>query len=43
MQMSVEWMERHQVALYVAGLAIGAVVGLGGPEFLRLGRRWIGA
>ena len=31
MQMSVEWMERHQVALYVAGLAIGAVVGLAWP------------
>jgi len=31
MQMSVEWMERHQVALYVAGLATGAVVGLVWP------------
>lgn len=31
MQMSVEWMERHQVALYVAGLAFGAVVGLARP------------
>ncbi|WP_267615710.1 hypothetical protein [Gordonia bronchialis] len=26
-----------------AGIIVGAVVGLGGPEFLRLGRRWIGA
>ncbi|MDN5759434.1 MAG: bile acid:sodium symporter, partial [Tomitella sp.] len=31
MQMSVEWMERHQVALYVAGLVFGAVVGLAWP------------
>lgn len=29
---SVEWMERHQVALYLAGLALGAVVGLPWPE-----------
>lgn len=28
---SVGWMERHQVALYVAGLALGAVVGLAWP------------
>ncbi len=26
--MSVEWMERHQVALYLAGLGVGGVVGL---------------
>ncbi|MFJ4760198.1 arsenic resistance protein [Kocuria marina] len=31
MQMSVEWMERHQVALYVAGLALGSVAGLAWP------------
>lgn len=31
MQMSVEWLERHQVALYVAGLTLGAVVGLTWP------------
>ncbi|MCW4457974.1 arsenic resistance protein [Microbacterium sp. MPKO10] len=31
MQMSVEWMERHQVALYVVGLALGAAVGLAWP------------
>lgn len=31
MQMSVEWMERHQVALYVAGLTLGTVVGLAWP------------
>lgn len=28
MRASVKWMERHQVALYVAGLALGALVGL---------------
>lgn len=31
MRASVEWMERHQVVLYVAGLALGAVVGLAWP------------
>ena len=31
MQMSMEWMERHQVTLYIAGLAFGAVVGLAWP------------
>ncbi|WP_210603413.1 arsenic resistance protein [Brevibacterium oceani] len=31
MRGSVEWMERHQVALYVAGLALGAVIGLVWP------------
>jgi ACR3 family arsenite efflux pump ArsB len=31
MRGSVEWMERHQIALYVAGLALGAVVGLAWP------------
>ncbi|QDQ97173.1 arsenic resistance protein [Tomitella fengzijianii] len=31
MRKSIEWMERHQVALYVAGLALGAVVGLAWP------------
>jgi len=31
MRASVDWMERHQVALYVAGLALGAVIGLAWP------------
>lgn len=31
MRASVEWMERHQVVLYVAGLALGAIVGLAWP------------
>lgn len=28
MRASVEWMERHQVVLYVAGLALGAIIGM---------------
>ena len=28
----VEWMEHHQVALYIAALAFGAVVGLVWPQ-----------
>ncbi|GAA1483259.1 arsenic resistance protein [Brachybacterium fresconis] len=31
MRASAEWMERHQVVLYVAGLALGAIVGLAWP------------
>lgn len=31
MRASAEWMERHQVALYVAGLALGAAIGLAWP------------
>lgn len=31
MRASVDWMERHQVGLYVAGLALGAVIGLVWP------------
>lgn len=31
MRLSVEWLERHQVPLYLAALAVGAVVGLGVP------------
>lgn len=31
MSTSVEWMERHQVALYVSGLALGSAVGLTWP------------
>lgn len=31
MSTSVEWMERHQVALYVLGLALGSAVGLAWP------------
>ena len=27
MRASVEWMERHQVSLYLAGLVLGGVVG----------------
>jgi len=32
MRKGVEWMERHQVALYIAGLSLGAVVGMAWPE-----------
>jgi len=35
MRSSAEWMERHQVALYVAGLAVGAVLGLSLPGIAR--------
>lgn len=31
MRASVEWMERHQIPLYLAGLALGALVGLLAP------------
>lgn len=31
MRASVEWMERHQVSLYLAGLVLGGVVGLSAP------------
>ena len=31
MRVSVEWMERHQVALFVVGLTLGAVIGLTWP------------
>lgn len=31
MRASVEWMERHQVVLHVAGLALGAIVGFAWP------------
>src|SRR5690606_13961148 len=31
MRASVEWMERHQVSLYLAGLVVGGVVGVLAP------------
>jgi ACR3 family arsenite efflux pump ArsB len=31
-----EWMDRHQVALYASGLAIGAAVGLAWPTIAHL-------
>ncbi len=31
MRASVEWMERHQVSLYLAGLLVGGVVGVAAP------------
>lgn len=33
MRKTMEWMERQQVALFVAGLAIGAIIGLAWPAF----------
>lgn len=32
MRAGIEWLERHQVVLYLAGLAAGALVGLGAPS-----------
>lgn len=32
MRMSVEWVERHQVVLYLAGIILGSIVGLAFPQ-----------
>ena len=39
MRASVEWMERHQVSLYLAALVLGGVVGVAAPAVAGRRRR----